>query len=135
MARRDAAPDAPLQEVFLNWDQAVDDAGCLRHCIACGGQLYRTRTLPQVTPVVVVLAAAGVLVAAFGLAANPWVYGALVSVLLLDVGVLVVSRTRLVCYRCGSAYDGVGVARYHRRWNPREAEGAAPVDQSSSLSG
>lgn len=129
---RDAAPDAQPQDVFLHWDQAVDDAGCLRHCVVCRGRLYRTRTLPQVTPIVVVLAAAGVLVAAFGLAANPWVYGALVTVLLLDIAVLVFSRTRLVCYRCGSLYDRLRVARYHRAWDPREAESSAAGDQTSS---
>lgn len=80
----------------------------------------------------VVLAAAGVLVAAFGLAANPWVYGSLVGVLLLDVGVLVIARTRLVCYRCNSVYDRLRVARYHRRWDPREAESEAEVTQASS---
>lgn len=138
-ARADSHPDAPTgappQEVFLNWDQAMDDAGCLRHCIVCGGRLYRTRTLPQVTPVVVVLAAAGVLIAAFGLAANPWVYGALVAVLLLDVGVLVFSRTRLVCYGCGSSYDRLRVARYHRSWDPRAAEESAlPEPRESNQS-
>ncbi|MBX3354140.1 MAG: hypothetical protein KF724_00400 [Phycisphaeraceae bacterium] len=121
--RRDDASDAPTaHDVFLNWDQAVDDAGCLRHCIACGGRVFRSRSLPQVTPVVVVLAVAGVLVAAFGLAANPLVYAALVAVLLLDIGVLLVARTRLICYRCGSIYDRVPVARYHTAWNRRDAE-------------
>jgi len=100
--------------------------------VACGGKLYRTRTLPQVTPIVVVLAASGVLVAAFGLAANPWIYGALVAVLLLDIGVLVLARTRLVCYRCGSTYDRLPVARYHRSWDPREAESEAASRQPSS---
>lgn len=123
--------DAPPQEVFLNWDQAIDDAGCLRHCVACGGRLYRTRTLPQVTPVVVVLAAAGAVIAALGFAANPWVYGSLVAVLALDVLVLLLARDRLVCYRCHSAYDRLRVARYHRRWDPRAAESEPPADQPS----
>lgn len=124
--------EAPPQEVFLNWDQAVDDSGCLRHCVACGGRLYRTRTLPQVTPFVVVLAAAGAVIAAFGFAANPWVYGTLVAVLILDVLVLLLARDRLVCYRCLSVYDRLPVARYHRRWDPREAETSAPRDQPSA---
>ncbi len=131
---RVAQRDGGSQEVFLHWDQAVDDAGCLRHCIACGGRLYRTRTLPQVTPVVVVLAAAGVVIAALGFAANPWVYGALITVLLLDIMVLALARDRLSCYRCASRFDDLRVARYHRRWDPRDAATAAAERDAAAAS-
>lgn len=88
--------------------------------------------MPQITPVVVVLAAAGAVIAALGFAANPWIYGSLVAVLVLDILVLALARARLVCYRCGSQFDRVPVARYHRRWDSRDALTEATSDQSSA---
>lgn len=120
-------PRSEPRDVFLLWEQALDDSGALRRCVACGGELFRQRTLPQVTPFVVVLAAAGVVIVALGYAGNPWVFGALVGVLLLDVLVLLLARQRLVCYRCGSSFSGIAVARYHRRWDPLHAEASPPV--------
>jgi len=89
-----------------------------------------------VTPIVVVLAAAGAVIAALGFAANPWVYAALVAVLVLDILVLALARARLVCYRCGSRFDRLPVARYHRRWDSRDAAtetAAAHSSESASV--
>ena len=116
-------PEASDQDVFLEWDGAVDDAGQLRACVICGDRhLYRTRTLPQVTPFVILIALFGATISLLGFANSVWVLGTLVVVLAIDVGVLLLARTRLVCYRCGSVYDDLRVAGYHRRWDPTVAE-------------
>lgn len=111
------------REVFLAWEGALDDAGHLRRCVACGCQgMFRTKSFPQITVIVVILAFAGAIVAALGYAADPKVLVAMVVVLLLDVGILVFSHVLLVCYRCRSTYRDLPIARYHRRWDSREAE-------------
>lgn len=105
-------------EVFLQWDGAVDDAGQLRTCVACGcPHLYRQRSLPSFTPFVLVLAAAGFVVGVMGYSNDPIVLAALIALLALDVGALVFARTLLVCYRCRSRYGRARVARYIGRWN------------------
>ncbi|MHC4245742.1 MAG: hypothetical protein GWP75_10995 [Planctomycetia bacterium] len=126
-------PDASERDVFLEWDGAVDDAGQLRACVICGDRhLYRARTLPQVTPFVILIALAGATISLLGFANSAWVLGMLVVVLAIDVGVLLLARTRLICYRCGSIYDDLRVAGYHRRWDPtlaeRIADGPITVD-------
>lgn len=117
------------RDLFLEWDGALDDAGNLRACLACGhSRLYRVRSLPQITPFVVLLALTLAAIALLGFATSPAFLALLVVVLVIDVGVLVVARTRLVCYRCGSIYRDLGVARYHNHWDAAIAErdGAKP---------
>src|SRR5262245_31634602 len=46
--------DSVAREVFLNWDTAMDDAGQLRRCVACGcADLFKEKAFPQVTAVIV----------------------------------------------------------------------------------
>ena len=43
-------------EVFLNWETAVDDAGHLRRCVACGcPEVFREKAFPPATGFVVAL--------------------------------------------------------------------------------
>jgi hypothetical protein len=128
----------PSREVFLHWDTALDDAGQLRRCVACGcGDLFREKAFPQVTAVIVILAFLGAIVGAVGMANTPVLFAMLV-ILILDVAILVLSRNRLVCYRCRTAYRDLPIARYHRPWDraladrhpapaPAAAEAAAPA--------
>lgn len=109
-------------DAYLEWEHALDDAGQLRACVACGcHKLYRRKTLPRVTPFVLVLAAAGVVAGALGYSSHPVVLSALVALLLVDIAVLIVARTQLVCYRCGSEYGQTRIARYHAPWDARVA--------------
>jgi hypothetical protein len=131
------------QEMFLNWDGAVDDAGQLRRCISCGcADLFHEKIFPQVTGIVVVLAFAGALagigefagVGAFGEAFGPVtnipVLTVMLIVLIADVGILLFARKRLICYRCRSRYHNLAIARYHRRWDRSVAE-RYPAPQQS----
>jgi hypothetical protein len=116
------ARDGRRREVYLDWERALDDAGCLRKCVACGcGRLYRRRTPVWFSPFALVLASAGVVAAVMGHSSDPLVLGALIVLVLVDVAVLAFVPTRLVCYRCGTSYRGARVARMHRAWDPRVA--------------
>lgn len=118
--------DAADREVFLDWDTALDDAGKLRRCVVCGcHDLFRAKAFPQITGLVVVLAFTGAVIGALGLATPPMLT-AMIAVLVADVAVLLFSKERLVCHRCRSAYQGLPIARYHRRWDRAVAERHAP---------
>ena len=120
------AADGSVREVFLDWEQALDDAGCLRACVACGcHELYRRRTPIWFTPFALVLAAAGLVAAMTGHSSDPLVLAALVALVVVDAAVLAFVPTRLVCYRCGTSYSGMQIARQHRRWDARAAARAA----------
>lgn len=110
------------RDVYLDWAMALDDAGHLRRCIVCGcPNLYREKAFPQVTGFVVVLAFAGAIVGALGLATPPLLI-AMGVVLVLDVAILLFSRRRLVCYRCASSFHGAPIAGYHKGWDRTMAE-------------
>ena len=105
-------------EAFLNWDTALDDAGQLRRCVACGcTDLFKEKAFPQVTAFIVVLAFLGAVVGAAGLANTPPVLVAMAVILVLDVAILVFSRRRLVCYQCRTTFYDLSIARYHRAWD------------------
>lgn len=106
------------RDIFLNWDGAVDDAGHLRGCIVCGGRdLFREKAFPAVTAIIVVLAFIGAAISLLGLARTMIMRLALVAILIIDIGLLLFSRNRLVCYRCRTTYMNMPIARYHRGWD------------------
>jgi len=114
--------DAPhaVCEVFLEWEGTLDDAGRLRRCPICGcASLYRVRSLPAITPYVLVVAFAGIGLSLLGYD-DPRLLAALSILLAIDVALLVLARTQLVCYRCRSRYEGLSVARQHRTWDRDE---------------
>ena len=81
-------PDQADRDLFLDWDGAVDDAGHLRSCVFCDhGRLYRSRTLPQVTPFVILLAFAGATLGLLGYADRPLILTLLIVVLVVDAEV------------------------------------------------
>ena len=113
----------PEREAFLQWEGALDDAGQLRKCLACGcGDLFKEKAFPQVTGLVIVLAFVGAIVGALQLATNLPVQLLLIVVLIIDVAILLFSNRRLVCYRCRSSYHDVPIARYHRSWDRSVAD-------------
>ncbi len=110
------------REVFLDWETALDDAGHLRRCVACGCQdLYQAKAFPQVTGLVVVLAFAGAIIGALGFATPP-VLLVMVGVLAVDVAILLFARKRLVCHRCRTSFHGLSIAQYHPGWDRAIAE-------------
>lgn len=113
-------------DLFPRWEGAVDDAGSLRRCVVCGSEhLYTRRNLPQVTPLIAVLAFAFAVVAILGYATNSFVTAALILLLITDVVILAFSKRQLACYRCGAIYAAIRIARFHRAWDRAVAEKAA----------
>lgn len=135
---RPARVDVPGREqgLFPRWDGAIDDAGSLRRCVVCGCEsLYVRRNFPQVTPVIVVLAFSGAVVAILGYAAHPAATAALILLLIADLLILRLSTRWLVCYRCGAIFTGVRIARFHRNWDRSVAEkvAAEPMEMPTVL--
>ena len=122
------------EEIFLDWEGTLDDGGNLRRCLSCGSDhLFRIKTLPSVTPIFVILAFAGTAVSLFGYANNPVILAALILVIIAELIILVISRTRIVCYRCRSRYANTQIAKYHLPFNQQIAELA--VNQPDQESG
>jgi hypothetical protein len=125
-AQRPTRVSVDGQDHFLDWDTALDDAGHLRRCIACGcPDLFRTKAFPQITGLVVVLAFTGVIISALGLVTPPMLI-AMVIVLIADVAIFLFSRQQLVCHRCRTSYHELAIARYHRPWDRAVAERHVP---------
>ncbi|MBC8309654.1 MAG: hypothetical protein ISR75_01020 [Phycisphaerales bacterium] len=104
-------------EIYLEWNSTVDDSGHLRGCIACGGEVFRERTFPQITGIVVVLAFAGAVAGILGLVTTWPMLIAMGVVLAIDIGILTFSFTRLVCYECDTRYSKLNIAKYHEPWD------------------
>jgi hypothetical protein len=135
---RPARVDVPGREqgLFPRWDGAIDDAGSLRRCVVCGCEsLYVRRNFPQVTPVIVVLAFSGAVVAILGYAAHPVATAALIVLLIADLLILRLSTRWLVCYRCGAIFTGVRISRFHGNWDRSVAEkvAAEPMEMPTVL--
>tara|TARA_B100000959_G_scaffold36828_1_gene35449 strand:- start:4571 stop:5017 length:447 start_codon:yes stop_codon:yes gene_type:complete len=104
-------------EIYLEWNSTVDDSGHLRGCISCGGEVFREKTFPQITWIVVVLAFAGAVASILGLVTTWLMLIAMAIVLTIDVGILTLSYTRLVCYTCDTRYSKLNIAKYHEPWD------------------
>lgn len=127
-----AGDDQETHDLFLNWEGALDDAGQVRRCVACGcSDLFQERAFPQVTALVIVLAFAGAAVGALGFATTTPMLLLLCAVLAIDVAILLFSKRRLVCYRCRSTFMDMPIARYHRGWDRALAD-RYPTDANDS---
>ena len=104
-------------DVFIDWNSTVDDSGRLRACVLCRGDVYRERTFPQITAIVIVLAFAGGVAGLLGLVTTWLMLIAMMSVLLIDIIILIFSFNRLVCYKCGTRYSKLTIAPYHQKWD------------------
>lgn len=117
------AANAPPKELFLNWDRALDDRGCLRRCPACGcDELFARRSIPQITGLVAVVLV-GVAAIVF-LRLRVVVAGLLVLALVaaMDVAIRLFAGWRLVCYGCGAEFSDLPIDRRHPRWDMAVAE-------------
>jgi hypothetical protein len=123
------------EQAYIDWEGALDDAGHLRRCVACGGPLYRAKRLPQVTPFLSGLLVVAVVVAALGHATSPWLVAGIVVLAAVDLAILLLARPRLVCYACGSAFSQTPIARYITRWDSRTARAARPREDAQAPSG
>lgn len=123
----------------LDWDRALDDNGHLRRCPVCRCEhLYVRRPVPRMTAFVLIVLAAAVAMVLYGIDLEVWAFGALAIVLLIDLGILLVSRPALVCYRCKTQYRRLKIPPGQPRWDAaladryrREQGRGAPVEAAS----
>ncbi len=108
-------------ELFLKWDSTLDDSKHLRGCIVCGGELYQEQAFPQITGIVIVLAFAGAVAGILGLVTTWVMLIAMSVVLVMDIFILFVAKTRLTCYGCNTRFHNTTVAQYHKPWDPDKA--------------
>ena len=113
--------DPSQNEIFLKWDSTLDDSKRIRGCIVCGGDLYKEQMFPQVTGIVIVLAFAGAVAGILGLVTTWVMLIAMSVVLILDILILFVVKTRLSCYACNARLSQTTIAQYHKQWDPDKA--------------
>ena len=117
------ADDGRGPAITLDWDRAFDDEGHLRHCPVCGcPDLYVRKQVPQLTVFALVLVAAVIAMIFFGTGLNRPAVVVLLVVLAADVAIYLFAPRMLVCYRCGSEYRDLPLARGRRRWDAAVAE-------------
>lgn len=128
---RTALEEGGQGDVFLDWDGGLDDGGHLRKCLVCNNKaLFRVRTLPSVAPILVILAFAGVAISILGFASNPFILALMGIVVIAEIIILLIARTKLVCYRCRTTYAETPIASYYHPYDPQTA--ALPVNQPDS---
>ena len=113
--------ESSQNEIFLKWDSTLDDSKRIRGCIVCGGDLYKEQMFPQVTGIVIVLAFAGAVAGILGLVTTWVMLIAMSVVLILDILILFVVKTRLSCYACNARFSQTTIAQYHKQWDPDKA--------------
>ena len=92
-------------DVYLDWDQALDDQGTLRLCPVCGcRELFVRKDFPQLTGFWLVVLAALVAMILFGFRQVVLGLFVLGAVALLDAVIYLFTPRCLVCYRCRSEF-------------------------------
>ncbi len=106
------------QEVFLNWDRAMDDEGHLRRCPVCGcRELFVRKDFPQLTGFAIVAMAAGVALYLFATDLMPWAVLLMAGIVVLDVIIYFFTGRCLVCYRCRSEFRDLPIRKDHPGWD------------------
>lgn len=109
--------------ISLDWDQALDDKGQLRHCPVCGcPEFYKRKRVPQLTVFALVVAAAVIAMAFYGLGLSVPALIVLAAVLVFDLLIYLYADRYFVCYRCGSEFHDTSMAGVPRSWNANTAE-------------
>lgn len=117
-----ATPDQ-VQEVYLDWDQAIDDRGYLRHCPVCScKELYTRKNVPQITGFVIVSLAVVVSLILLGTQHTRAAVAVFMFMGALDLAILLLARRKLVCYRCRSEYHGLPISKDQHLWDSATAE-------------
>ncbi len=110
-------------EIYLNWDQAIDDRGYLRHCPVCNCKdLYTRKMFPQITGFVIVTLGVALSLVLIGYRQSTAALVVLLVMIAADLAILFLSKRKLVCYRCRSEFHGLPVSRDQRPWDSAMAE-------------
>ena len=135
-------PGGGAEAVQLDWDRAVDDAGVLRRCPACGcRELYVRRDFPHAVGLAIVIVAGLAAAGLFGLG-RVWLgLGVLAGVAGVDAVIAFFVKRCLVCYRCRSEFRDTPIGPNHESWDLaigekyRFVDAAGPDDRATSMDG
>lgn len=115
---RISAPHGNGPDIYLDWNQTLDDRGRLRRCPVCGcPDLYRRKDYPQVTGFAIIVLAAVVSVALWSYHLPRAALVILAVLILTDLLIFFFSPHSLVCYRCHSTYRKLPIDRRHPGWD------------------
>ncbi|WP_432800062.1 hypothetical protein [Poriferisphaera sp. WC338] len=118
------------QTIVLDWDRALDDEKHLRHCPVCGcSDLYAKKKVPQLTGFWLLLLAAIIVMLIFGLPMIEWLLGALICVFFADLIIYKCLKRVLICYQCGSEYQGFPMSKVYGSWEATTAEKYLPASK------
>lgn len=125
------------REMYLDWDQAIDDLGHLRRCPVCGcRELFARKDFPQVTGFVIVVLAALVAMWLFVGARQVIAgLGVLAAVALIDAVVYLFAGRCLVCYRCRSEFRDTPIRKDHPGWELAIGEKYRDAPQETGVRG
>lgn len=119
-------PKGQGPEVFLEWDQSIDDQGTLRRCPCCGCRdLFVRKDFAQVTALALVVLAAIFSLGLYGLVGSRFLLPAgvlLGIVIVIDVLIYLYSPRCVVCYQCHSEFRDMPIGVHLHAWEPTTGE-------------
>lgn len=117
-----------IGDVYLDWDQALDDRGHLRRCPVCRcPDLFVRKDFPQLTGFSLIVLAAVVSMILVGMEQLLAGLVVLALVVALDLAILLFSRKLLVCYRCRSEFRGLPIRPDQPGWELSVGEKYRPI--------
>lgn len=117
------ADDGRGPKLTLDWDQALDDHGRLRHCPVCNcPDFYVRKQVPQLTVFALVIAAAVVAILFHGFGLSKPALIVLAVVLGIDLLIYLYAARYLVCYDCASEFHDTRAVGHPRPWDAATAE-------------
>ncbi len=134
--RPSVVKDRGGQEVYLQWDQAVDDEGYLRRCPICACRdLFVRKDFPQVTAFASVVLAAVVSLVLVGFRRILASVIVLITLICVDGAIFFFAPRCLVCYQCRSTFRRLPIRHRHPRWDPATEERHRPRGQATTSTG
>ncbi|MEM8738300.1 MAG: hypothetical protein AAGG38_07460 [Planctomycetota bacterium] len=122
------ADDGRGPAVTLDWDQALDDKGFLRHCPVCScPEFYLRKQVPQLTVFALIVAAAVLAMVLFGYGQSGPALIVLGLVLAFDILIWLFAERVLICYRCQSEFRQTPLKPTDRGWDSNLAERYRPA--------
>ena len=115
-------PENP-EALYLQWDQAIDDAGHLRRCPVCGCRdLYQRKDMPQLTGFAAILLGGALAITLFGFDQALLAVVLFLIVALFDALIFFKAKRCLTCYHCVSTFRDAPISPHQKSWQMSVAE-------------
>ncbi len=105
-------------EKNLQWDNAIDEAGCLCQCPSCGcREIFKRRDFPQVLGLSLVIVSAMLSVGLFAFNYVSSSIAVLLTAVIADLLIYRFTGMCVVCYRCRSEFRELELAESLEPWD------------------